>query len=214
MTGCYFLGGRMIKMFLKIVFLLSSIGLGISGCSLLPASVLHKKVDPYQKLSSDNGFQFSFPMSGEWFRGNPSPIAQYMAGKEPAPDGTTTLAFVRYGPVWTPNGKAITNKEIFDSFKRDLEKDAKSGRATDVKTQFSNKKYSGAECLSFQQSGQDHPASGSMDMSNDGIICLHPKRPYQFIWLSISERRPLGKPPYDKFADDKKQFFNSLQFID
>lgn len=67
--------------------------------------------------------------------------------------------------------------------------------------------------MTFEQSGEDKTANGTMNMSNDGIICLHPNRPYHFVWMAVSERWPLGKTISSTFANDKKQLFNSLKFI-
>lgn len=178
-----------------------------TGCSLL-----QKKVDPAQEYTTDSGFQFRFPMSGEWYPGSPQ-NGMYMVGQKPTSDGTSKLAIVRHGPIHTPGGKTMTNKEILDGFKRDIENEAKSGRVSKVKSNFAQKKYSGADCLTFEQSGEDNTANGAMNMNNEGMICLHPNRPYHFIWMAMSERWPLNKSSKPAFADDKKQFFNSLKFI-
>ena len=178
-----------------------------AGCS-----ILQKKLDPSQEYTTDSGFQFRFPMSGEWYPGSPQ-NGMYMVGQKPTSDGTSKLAIVRHGPIHTPGGKTMTNKEILDGFKKDIENEAKGGRVGKVKSNFSQKKYSGADCLTFEQSGEDNTANGAMNMNNDGMICLHPVKPYHFIWMAMSERWPLGKFGRSSFPEDKKQFLNSLKFI-
>jgi len=177
-------------------------------------SLPQKKLDPSQEYSTDSGFQFRFPMSGDWYPGSPQ-NGMYMAGQRPTSDGTSKLAIVRHGPIYTPGGKTLTNKEILDGFRRDIENEAKGGRVSKVKSNFSQKKYGGADCLFFDQSGEDNPASGAMkmNMNNEGMICLHPNKPFHFIWMAISERWPLDKPGSPDFAHDKEQFLNSLKFI-
>lgn len=178
-----------------------------AGCSML-----QKKLDPSQEYTTGSGFQFRFPMSGEWYPGS-SQKGLYMVGQKPTSDGTSKLAIVRHGPIYTPGGKIMTNKEILDGFERDIENEAKGGRASKVKSNFAQKKYNGADCLTFAQSGEDNTPNGAMNMNNEGMICLHPNRPFHFIWMAISERWPLGKSGSPAFADDKKQFLNSLKFI-
>lgn len=81
-----------------------------SGCS-----VLQTKLDPSQEYTTETGFQFSFPMSGDWFPGS-SQKGMYLVGQKPTSDSSSKLAIVRHGPIHTPDGKAMTNKEILDSF--------------------------------------------------------------------------------------------------
>lgn len=192
--------------FLKVIF--SSLVLAISGCAMLQA-----KIDPAQSHTTDGGFRFQFSMPGEWYPGKDAP-GQYTAGQKPLPDGTTKLAVVRHGPIWTPGGKPLTNSEMLDGFKKDLEKEAQGGRVANIKSAFSKKKYKNADCLYFEQTGQDKAGQAPMDMNNDGVICLHPKRKAQFIWLTVSERRPAGKPVSAAFGEDKNLLFNSLEFLD
>lgn len=194
------------RFFISVV-VISSLGL-LSGCSML-----QKKVNPEEEHSTDSGFSFRFPMSGEWYPGS-SQIGMYMARQKPQPDGTSKLAIVRHGPLHTPGGKAMTNKEMLEVFKRDIEREAQGGRVSKVRSNFNQKKYSGADCLYFEQSGENNTPNGSMNMSNEGMVCLHPRRQYQFVWMATSERWPLGKSPSASFSEDKHQFFNSLRFND
>lgn len=151
-------------------------------------------------------------MSGDWYQG-PAQNGMYLVGQNPASDGTSKLALVRHGPILTPVGKSMTNKEILDRFKRDIENEARDGRTTKVKVNFTETKYSGADCLAFEQMGEDNTAKGVMSLNNEGMICLHPSRPYHFVWMALSERWPLGKSRSSTFSDDKKLFFSSLNFI-
>ncbi len=178
----------------------------IQACSLL-----QKKIDPDHHFETESGFSFQFPMSGEWYSGAETK-GQYMVGKKPLSDGSSILAVVRHGPVWTPGGKSMTSAEMFEFFKKDIEKDSQGERVSEVKTHFLRKKVGEAECLSFNQLGQDNGSKDIMRLSNDGMICLHPKRRYQFIWMAISQRSPIGKPAED-LTDDENRFFSSLRFL-
>lgn len=197
---------RMQRFFISVVMILT-IGL-LSGCSMLK-----KKVNPHEEYSTDSGFGFRFPMSGEWYPGS-SQVGLYVVGQKPQSDGTSKLAIVRHGPLHTPGGKEMTNREMLDVFQKNIEREAQGGRASKVKSTFNRKKYSGADCLYFEQSGEDSTPKGSMNMSNDGMVCLHPRRKYQFVWMAMSERWPLGRSQSANFSEDKKQFFNSLKFVD
>lgn len=190
------------------MFWLVALTLSVSACAMLQT-----KVDPNESQSTDGGFRFKFAMSGEWYAGQGNK-GLYMVGQKPLSDGTSKLAIVRHGPIWTGGGKPMTNKEILDGFRKDLEKEAQGGRASKVKSEFNQKKYKDADCMYFEQSGEDSPAQGPMSMNNDGLICMHPKHKYQFIWLAISERRPLGKSVSGSFAEDKNRLFESLEFLD
>jgi hypothetical protein len=179
-----------------------------SGCS-----IFQTKIDPSEQHSTDSGFSFKFPMSGDWYPGQSSK-GHFMVGQKPLNDGSTKLAIVRHGPIWTPGGKSMTNKELLDGFKKDIEKEAQGGRVDKIKSEFIQKKYKNADCLFFNQTGEDNPSQGPMSMTNDGMICLHPKRKYQFIWMAMSERRPVSRPASDTLVDDRKYFFDSLEFVD
>ncbi|MBL7544038.1 MAG: hypothetical protein JNL11_09485 [Bdellovibrionaceae bacterium] len=189
-------------------FALAALALLVSSCSML-----QKKIDPNEYQSTGSGFRFKFAMTGEWYAGQGNK-GLYMVGQKSSSDGTTKLAIVRHGPIWTGGGKPMTNREILDGFRKDLEKEAQGGRVSKVKSEFNQKKYKDADCIYFEQSGEDSPAQGPMSMNNDGLICLHPKHKYQFVWLAITERRPLGKPVSESFAEDKKRLFESLDFLD
>lgn len=180
----------------------------MSGCALL-----QKKVVPTENITTESGFRFKFSMAGEWYPGEARKGA-FVVGQKPLSDGTTKLAIVRHGPIWTGGGKPMTNKEILDGFKKDLEKEADGGRVAKIKNEFVQKKYMDADCMYFEQSGEDSSAQGPMSMNNDGLICMHPKQKYQFVWMAITERRPTGKSVSDTFADDKKHLFESLEFLD
>ena len=183
------------------------LSLMVSGCAMVK-----KKIDPNESHTTDGGFRFKFSMPGEWNPGQSKP-GLYMAGQKSQADATTKVAIVRHGPLWTTGGKPMNNQEKLDGFKKDIEKEAQSGRVAKVKSEFSQKKYKGADCLYFEQTGEDHASQGSKSMNNDGMICLHPKRKHQFIWLAISERRPLGKPVSGTFAEDKKRFFEQSHHL-
>ena len=184
---------------------LATLGFLIQACSSLPT-----KVDPGLKNSTDSGFEFRFAMSGDWYPMN-APGGQYLIGQKPTTDGSTKLALVKHGPIYTAGGKAMSKSEIFAVFKRDIENEAHGGRVTEVKSTFSETKYKGADCLSFSQIGTDPSPQGSMNLINVGRICLHPEKAYRFIWMALSARSPKGSPLLD-LSDDKTSFFGSLEF--
>lgn len=196
----------MTKIFFRYALLVLT--LLISACA-----VLQSKIDPSESHTTQGGFRFKFAMSGDWYPGQENK-GLYMVGQKQLPDGTTKLAIVRHGPIWTAGGRPMTNKEILDGFRKDIEKEAQGGRTSKVKSEFNQKKYKDADCMYFLQSGEDNTVGVSMRMSNDGLICMHPKHKYQFIWLAVSERRPIGKPVSELFEDDKKKLFDSLEFLD
>lgn len=177
--------------------------------------VARPKIDPTAEFKTQTGFRFRFAMPGEWQEGQ-SRAGQFTAGQKATGDGTTKVAVVRHGPLHTQGGVPMSNDEIFRIFRRDIEAEAKGGRvgaAGAVTSQFKRQKHNGADCMFFEQSGADQTAQGMMSLTNDGMICLHPKRPYTFIWMAISERRPLGKGRTAALEEDKKQLFATLDFI-
>jgi len=187
----------------------------LSSCTSLQKAFI-TKVNPNNTYTTDSGFSFRFPMDGEWYpdgnfvtQGYQKP--QYAVGQIPEDDGSTKLAVVRHGPIWTPEGKTVSKKEIFESFKRDIENSAKGERFSKAKSVFSEKKYKGADCLSFETSAEDNSPVGLMNLINDGLICLHPTKAYQFIWMAISARTPVTKP-IPQMSEDKTKLFDSLGF--
>ena len=178
-----------------------------AGCSML-----QKKLDPSQEYTTDSGFQFRFPMSGDWYPGQ-SQKGLYVVGQKPSSEGTSKITIVRHGPIYIPSDIPMTNKEILDRFKTNIENEAIGGRVSKVRSSFNQVKHNEADCLAFEQSGEDNTPSGAMNMSNQGLICLHPSRPYQFIWIAMSERWPLGKSGSASFSKDTKLLFDSLKFL-
>lgn len=181
------------------------LSLVLSSCALF-----NKKVDPNIIYTTKTGFQFQVPSVGQWYAG-PVTENQYMFGQNPQEDETTKILVAHHGPV-SMGGMTMTNKQILDSFQNIIVRESKGGRAKNVKNEFSQRKFKNADCLFFSQNGQDRPGSVVMDMSNDGMICLHPTKKEYYIWLAISERRPVGKP--SSVDADKTQFFESLKFLD
>ncbi len=136
---------------------------------------------------------------------------QYIAGKKPLTDGTSTLAVVRHGSVWRPNDKAISNVEILNGFQKNIEADSKIGRVKNITSHFSRLKYKKADCLSFEQTGVDSVSDKALQILNDGLICLHPNIAYHFIWMALSYRSPKNIVR-SYLASDKTLFFDSLNF--
>lgn len=191
--------------FKKIIYL-------VGVCFLFSAcSMFQKKVDPTQVNTTQSGFRFKFPMAGDWHEG-PAARGEYTVGQKGADGVSSKMAIVRHSPIVTPAGQPMTHKEMLDGFKKQIEIDSEGGRVSKVKSHFAQKKYRGADCLMFDQVGVDNSPKGPMNMSNDGMICLHPTRPYTFIWMGISERWPLGKTASATYQDDKKRFLQSLEF--
>ncbi len=180
--------------------------IGLAGCSHAT-----RKNDPGHHYKTDTGFTFQFPMAGEWFHGKPVK-GQYLIGKEPTSDGSTSIVVVRHAPIWTPGGKPMTANELLDGFQKQIEADSKAGRARQIKSTFSRRKQAGADCMFYQQMGQDLGPRGAMDLATEGMICLHPSHNNKFIWMAMSQRVPVGKKRED-LSTDKAKLFSSLRFL-
>jgi hypothetical protein len=178
----------------------------VQACALLQT-----KIPQDHQFVTDGGFGFQVPMSGEWYFG-PEQAGQYLFSRKTVSSGSTVLSLVRHGPIVIAGGKPMTSEEIYKVFKRDIERDARGGRANKVKSQFSMKMHKNTECLFFTQVGEDIGMQPPMQLTNDGMICLHPKREKQFIWMAISQRVPMSASLEDMTADENK-FFDSLQFL-
>jgi hypothetical protein len=177
----------------------------------LGCSSLQKKLDPQFRYKTEAGwFSFQVPFTGGWVEG-PGEKGVYQFGVKAKKDGTTALAFVRHAPIMEPGRKKLTNSQALAMFQHDIEQDSKSGRVETKKSEFIKKKYLGADCLVFKQLGQDNGVSPSMTITNDGMICLHPKDSNRYIWMTVSERRALLAKPLVPESEEE-QFFNSLQF--
>ncbi len=184
------------------------VGLLISSCA-----IFKKRIDPEIAYTTDSGFRFKFAMPGEWYPG-PGAQGQYVVGQNAADSGSSKLALVKHGPVFTNNGAAASNSEILASFKKNIEAESKGGRVNKVSNEFTQKKFKGADCLFFQQTGEDAGAAAPMTIRNDGLVCLNPKRKYNYIWMAISERNPVTQPPSQTLTKDKQSLFESLEFVD
>jgi hypothetical protein len=203
--------GDIVKVILNplVYVLISALGF-LQGCNSIGNLLSpRQKVDSNHLYSSD-GFQFRFAMGGEWFVADSQP-GFFSIGQRPLEDGSTKLAAVRYGPMGTPGGKPMSNQELIDVFKLKVAAEAKGGKVSDVKTRFTELKYKNASCLKFYQNGVDNAPESKMLLSNDGMICIHPTRPYKFIWMALSERVPFNKKLSD-LSDEEKSFFESLDF--
>lgn len=186
-------------------FTIVSFVLILSSCS-----ILQKKVDPLFRYKTDSGFSFQVPMNGGWAEG-PGGKGAYEFGMKSKKDGTTALAMVRHAPVMPSGTNKMGATETLEIFRRDFKRDSENGRVDTQKSTFDKKKFLGADCLFFKQLGEDRGVSPSMTITNDGIICLHPKNSNLFIWMAVSERRPLGAAALVS-PNDEEKFFNSLQF--
>jgi hypothetical protein len=200
-----------IKMRFFIPFSLLALIL-LQGCSSINNALSPKvKVDPNHVYNSAGfGFLYRFGMEGQWYVADVS-SGFYSVGQKPLDDGSTKLAAVRFAPMVTPGGVPMTNQQLIDVFKIKVEQSAKGGRVSEVKSRFVQLKYKKADCLKFYQTGIDNADSGKMNISNDGMICIHPTRNMQFIWMSLSERVPFNKSLSD-MSKDEKNFLETLDF--
>ncbi len=189
--------------------------------SFFSCSILQKKIDS-NAVHEVAGYKFSFPKTGEWYLGE-STAGKYSFGQKPSDDGSSTVGFVRSGPIGVATSeitaarksgqniiKAKTTAEILSSFRKDIENDAKSGRVKDVRTTFTEKKYSEGGCLYYSQTGKDVTPKGLMPISNEGKMCFN-NMSYSYIMMTLSSRVPNGKnlPSLEK---EKTEFFESLVF--
>lgn len=171
-------------------------------------------------MNSAAGFEYRFPRTGDWFvsQSNPGSI---VIGKKFDADGQSLIAIVKNGPIgvtraeldeYNKTGKKIkanSESDIIDSFRKNIERDAKQGRVKNIQTKFSEKKYDFGSCVVFSQTGED---TGAMPISNDGKWCFN-RRTYSYIMLNISARMPSGKKLPD-LTSEKSEFFDSLIFTE
>lgn len=189
--------------------------------SFLSCSILQKKIDS-NTVHEVSGYKFRFPTTGEWYLGE-STAGSFSFGQKPSDDGSSTIGLVRSGLIGVTTSeitaarksgqniiKAKTTAEILSSFRKDIENDAKSGRVKDIRTTFTEKKYSEGGCLYYSQTGKDVTPKEMMPISNEGKMCFN-KMSYSYIMMTLSSRVPNGKnlPSLEK---EKTEFFESLVF--
>jgi hypothetical protein len=188
---------------------LCAAALCLTSCAAIPW--MQKPTVDSQKVYALDGFQFQFAMDGPWLVADISP-GFMMVGTKPNDEKSTKLAAVRFGPMATPGNAPKTNAELIEVFKYKVEAEAKGPRMSHVKTKFKSVKYKQANCLSYEQTANDDAPTGPQDLSNDGMICIHPSRKMMFIWMVISERHAVGKSKLATDSDEQK-FFGSLGFL-
>jgi hypothetical protein len=181
-----------------------------ASCASLEKLYAPATIDPTHPYSSD-GFEIKFGMPGEWYLAKKEG-GYFAVGQKPLEDGTSKLAVARYGPFVTPGGKHMTNAELIAVFKLQVEAQAKGERFSHVQSKFTERKFKKADCLQFWQTAQDQTDKGPMALANDGLICLHPTITNKFIWLGLSERRPLTRAS-SNLAADEAAFFEALDFL-
>lgn len=166
------------------------------------------------------GFQYHFPRTGDWYVSQSNP-GNIVIGKKSENEGQSLVASVKSGPIgvtkaeldeYNKTGKKIkmnSESDIINSFRKNIENDAKLGRVENIQTKFSEKKYDLGSCLIFSQTGED---AGAMPISNDGKWCFN-RRTYSYIMLNISARMAAGKKLPD-LTSEKSEFFDSLVFTE
>ena len=184
-------------------FMLHVFLLVLAACSTMPS-----KVDPQREHFTDNGFAYGFPMAGTWS------LAEYseglhVVGRAASDDGSTELASVKHGP-YPSRTKKPTSRQELEEFKKLIQLESK-GRP--VKNTFGFKKHANAECLTYQQSGKNAPGDPLATL-NEGMVCLHPTRERQYIWVTLSLRHPPKARVSKEFAEDKKRLFDTVRFFD
>ncbi len=180
------------------------------GCASSP-----KKVDPQAAIQTSVGFSFKIPMSGEWYTG-PQTENVFIFGKKTVNNkDNSILAEVRHDKVDNSLKEAKTNKQILDFYRLSLLADASGGRIKNTRSDFKQKKFKTADCLYFNQVGEDLEARGTtfphMQISFKGILCLHPKDRTKFIRLALSQRVMMNAK-FDDLSKDEQVFHDSLEF--
>lgn len=191
----------------------------LSSCASIDSAInsttnfLKTKVDPKTEFTTENGFRFKFAMAGEWIP-NPPVKQQYSVRQALSSRSTTRGAVVIFGPIQQPQDKKLSPAEALEEIRKDMEKDSQGGRVHSVQSRFENKKYQGADCFFFEQEGVDPGPDGELYLKTDGLVCLHPKEPDQFVWMGLSERHPKDSPLSPSWEEDKNVFLKSLEFVD
>ncbi len=191
---------------------LTVFALFLSSCATFQAKVNS------ESTNSASGFEYHFPRTGDWFVSQSTP-GNIIIGKKSDNEGQSLIASVKSGPIgvtkaeldeFNKTGKKIkanSESDIIESFRKNIERDAKLGRVKNIQTKFSEKKYALGRCLLFSQTGED---TGFLPISNDGQWCFN-SRTYSYIMLNISARMPAGKKLPD-LTSEKSEFFDTLVF--
>lgn len=168
-----------------------------------------KPANPNQTFKTDSGFAFQIPK--DFYDSGTRTAGTYFYGKKPKSDGSTTILIVRHAPI-VFDGKPLTQAQTLAQFEKDIRAGANSERETMTLNVFSKAGYRGAQCLLYNQVGEDRSPKGLMQMRNIGFLCLHPHHPSNFISMSLSQRTPLNKG-FDDITQDQEKLFNSLRFF-
>ena len=188
-------------------------------CLLFFASCGHKKkgksvdpvIDQNKIFETNTGFQFKFPMEGDWYHES-FEEGRYNVGQKVLKDGHKSSAVVSHGNLYTPDGKPATDQQFLEGLKNAFFSNLQSTNEGKDKINFIDKKFKGADCFFYENEIKQMQPLGLMKIANDGIVCMHPSRPAHFIWMLLTERTPVKKE-YTFSIEDKNKFWNTLEFL-
>ncbi len=175
------------------------------ACSSRPT-----KIDPATDYHRGKLFKVSFPMEGEWSVMQNSAEHFQVGSKN---DDGTMVAFVRTGSLQSTPLASGTAAAKLKAFETDIENEAKIARVRKIKSRYRNDKHRAADCLFYDQDGEDQTPKGPMPMVLSGMVCLHPKSSSDFVWMGISHRGPTPYPA-EEWPVERDQFFGTLRFTD
>lgn len=111
---------------------------------------------------------------------------------------------------WALTGDTPTNlsdARALNWVKTEKMADANRDRMFAINNTFAVIKFNGLNCLKYAQTSLDKKAD--MMLSVTGLACLHPKVPYHFVDLSLSQRYKQGATPFN-YSSDSESFYKTL----
>lgn len=175
----------------KYIFIV--VGLCLFGCATLPPP---SPVNPNKRqVLIETGFSLKLAMSGDWYLGEAHNGLLQM-GQKPMNDGSTKIGLLMQGVINPPKNKTLTNKEVLKSIEDQIVNDSKQGRTQLETSKFTSIKHKNSDCLFFEQVGTD--TQTQMKMNQDGFVCLHPKKPTNYVYFSLSHRTRAKLDPVSK----------------
>lgn len=175
-----------------------------------------ERVDPDRQFTVYDSFRFRLAMDGKWDPVQPrTGFFVFKKRLDNAPD-VSIIAEVRGGPMVFGQFPPRNNKEILGELKKELAAATLSARLKNVKSQYNEVIFKGAECVTFHQVGEAHNEKNTqrdfMKLTFEGITCLHPNKPERYVRMSVSQRVPNTQKASD-LSKDLKSFIDTLEFL-
>lgn len=175
-----------------------------------------ERVDSDRQFTVFDSFRFRVPMEGKWDPVQPrTGFFVFKKRLDNVPD-VSILAEVRGGPMVFGQFPPRNNKEILGELQKELAAATLSARLKNVKSQFNEVVFKGAQCVNFHQVGEDHSEKNTQRdfrvLTFEGITCLHPNKPERYVRMSLSQRVPNTQKASD-MSKDLKAFIDTLEFL-